>query len=157
MPARNRQARGNACHSARRLHTFALRMVAALSFGFLATAIALSCVQPDEKFPDQIPDVKVALGTLLRAIAVRDSTVLDSVCTDHRLYGDVVYILGPDSLAVLARRIQNPIDSAHVIMTIAARDSSGTVSVESYTLELFMQKRGDYYWIVGHRLTSSPL
>lgn len=125
--------------------------------GLAAVAITISCAKREEKFPDQIPAVKEAIGSFLRAVSLRDKIVLDSITTDDRLYGDVVYILGSDSLSVLSRRIQNPIDSAHVIMTIAPRDSSGAAAAETYSLELFMKKRGDYYWIVGHRLTRSPL
>lgn len=134
-----------------------LRTVSVFTVGLAVLGLTLSCAQREEKFPNQIPDVKVAIGTFLRAISMRDSTVLDSICTDDRLFGDVLYVLGPDSLALLSRRIQNPIDSAHVTMTIAVRDSSGAVHDEPYSLELFMRKRGDQYWIVGHRLTRSPL
>jgi hypothetical protein len=132
-----------------RAGSFLLVCVAALGF-------ATSCTEKEKAFPDQIPDIKAALGTLLRAVSLRDPAILDSISTDDRLYGDVVYMLGTDSLTVLSRRIQNPIDSAHVIMTIAPRDSSGSVPAETYACELFLTRRGDNYWFVDHRLTRSP-
>jgi len=124
--------------------------------GLVTFGFATSCIEKEKKFPNQIPDIKAALGTLLRAVSLRDPRVLDSISTDDRLYGDVVYMLGNDSLAVLSRRIQNPIDSAHVIMTVAPKDSLGSVSADSYALELFLTRRGDHYWFVDHRLTRSP-
>jgi hypothetical protein len=122
----------------------------------LAAGSLASCEPKEDKFPDQIPDVKVALGTLLRSVSARNPQVLDSISTDLELYGDLVFMLGPDSLAVISRRIQNPVDSAHVIMTVAARDAAGTVAPDTSTLDLFLSKRGDYYWFVGHRLTRTP-
>lgn len=113
-----------------------------------------SCAKKEE-FPNQITDVKASLGVFQRAISERNRALLDSVSTDAQLYDELTYILGSDSLAVLSRRIQNPIDSAHVIMTVAPKRSDDTTTV-GYNLELFLRKRGDIYWIVAHRLNRSP-
>jgi hypothetical protein len=121
----------------------------------IALFLLPSCANKKEEFPNQIDDVKASLGVFQNAISGRNRALLDSVSTDAQLYDELTYVLGSDSIAVLSRRIQNPIDSAHVIMTVGPKRSDDT-AVVTYNLELFMRKRGDTYWIVAHRLNRSP-
>jgi hypothetical protein len=121
----------------------------------LLMLLVLSSCAKKEEFPNQIDDVKVSLGVFQQAITERHRALLDSVSTDAQLYDDLTHVLGNDSLAVLSRRIQNPIDSAHVIMTVGPKRPNDSVTV-TYHLELFLRKSGDRYWIVAHRLNRSP-
>lgn len=113
----------------------------------------VGCEEEEEPFPDQIPDIVQSLGTFYNAIVARDEAGLSQVCSDVELYGDLVYVLGRDSIAVVSRRIQNPIDSAHITLTLSAIAPGADTSSGLYELELFMQKRGEVFWIVAHKLT----
>jgi hypothetical protein len=84
-----------------------------------ATAWWTSGCSEQSAFPNQIPDIVAALGKFHTALSERDRVRFDSVCADRELYNELVAVLGDDSLAVLSRRIHNPIDSAHVMMTVA--------------------------------------
>jgi len=114
------------------------------------------CAGEEEEFPDQIPAIKSSLGIWYRAVLDRDRALLDSVSTDPELYDELLHVLGEDSLAILTRRIQNPIDSAHVTMTVAAIDRSVPEERARYELQLFMRMEGETCRIVAHRLTHSP-
>lgn len=122
----------------------------------LAASMLLAGCEKEEEFPNQIPDVKAALGVFQQAISSRNALLLDSVSTDTELYGELINVLGDDSMAVLSRRIENPIDSARVIMTIAPKSPDDSLPGPNYDLELFLRKRGDAYWIIAHRLKPSP-
>ncbi len=113
----------------------------------------MGCEEEEESFPDQIPGIVESLGTFYNAIIARDEAGLNLVCSDRELYADLVYVLGRDSIAVLSRRIQNPVDSAHITLTLSAIASGADTSNGMYELELFMQKRGEVFWIVAHKLT----
>ena len=113
----------------------------------------VGCEEEEEPFPDQIPDIVQSLGTFYNAIVARDEAGLSQVCSDVELYGDLVYVLGRDSIAVVSRRIKNPIDSAHITLTLSAIAPGVDTSSGLYELELFMQKRGEMFWIVAHKLT----
>lgn len=119
------------------------------------SVMLVACAE-EEEFPNDIPAVKATVGMLRQAVDTRTPADLDSICTDRELYGDLVNILGDDSLAVHGWRIQNPIDSAHVIMTVGPASSADTLSGPQYRLELYMRKQGETYWIVAHRLRTSP-
>ena len=121
-----------------------------------ALVVLSGCAGEEEEFPDQIPAIKSALGVWYNAILDRDRASLDSICSDAQLYDELVFILGEDSLTILTRRIQNPIDSAHVTMTVAAIDRSGPQERARYELQLFMRMEGETCRIVAHRLTHSP-
>jgi len=128
-----------------------------LSAVLLAVSLApwSGCSQ-EASFPNQIPDIVHSLGVFHTALSVRDRVTFDSVCTDRELYDELVTVLQADSLAVLSRRIHNPIDSAHVVMTVARFDRDAGQPRDRYQLELFMRREDDRYWIVAHRLTHSP-
>lgn len=118
-------------------------------------ALLSGCAE-EASFPNQIPDIVHSLGVFHTALSDRDRAKFDSVCADRELYDELVSVLQSDSLAVLTRRIHNPIDSAHVIMTVAAFDREASQLRDRYQLELFMRREDDRYWIVAHRLTHSP-
>lgn len=111
------------------------------------------CEEEEEPFPDQIPGIVGSLGKFYEAIIARDEAGLGRVCSDAELYGDLVYVFGRDSMAVVSRRIQNPVDSAHVTMTLSAIAPEADTSNGMYELDLFMQRRGEIFWIVAHKLT----
>lgn len=113
----------------------------------------MGCEEEEEPFPDQIPGIVASLGTFYNSIIARDEAGLNRVCSDRELYADLVYVLGRDSLAVVSRRIKNPIDSAHVTLTFSAIVPEADTSSGLYELELFMQRREEIFWIVAHKLT----
>lgn len=123
------------------------------------TALALvayaGCAKKAE-FPNQIPAIVATLGQVHSAWTERARVRFDSVCTDRELYDVLTTVFGDDSLAVLGRRIHNPVDSADVVMTVGRfhRDTK-TVDEEHHTLELFMRREGDRFWVVAHRLDRS--
>lgn len=117
--------------------------------------LALAGCSDKAKFPDQIPGIVATLGIFHTSFSARDRIGFDSVCSDRELFDELVTVLGPDSLAVLTRRIHNPIDSAYIIMTVARYVRSTQTVDDRYQLELFMHREEDRYWIVAHRLTHS--
>lgn len=121
-----------------------------------AVAVLVSACAEEEEFPNHIPNVKASVGIFQQAIALRNPQFLDSVCTDRELYGDLINVLGDDSMAVLGRQIRNPIDSAHVLMTVAPIAPEDSLPGPNYSLELFLRRQGETYWIVAHRLRPSP-
>jgi hypothetical protein len=125
----------------------ALMLVLVLSVGLIG------CEEEELPFPDQIGDIVKSLGEFHKAILDRDEPRLAAVCEDPELYGELVYVLGDDSLAVASRRITNPIDSGHITMMVSSVDRATATSNGLYELELFMKKRGAIYWIVAHKLT----
>jgi hypothetical protein len=130
-----------------------LRTLLALALGAGITG----CQNGEQEFPDQIPAIKASLGVLYSAVNTGKRAPLDSLSRDAELYDALLHVMAGDSLAILSRRIQNPIDSAHVIMTVATVERPSGEPREHYELELFMRREGDVFWIVGHRLTHSPL
>ena len=120
------------------------------------TILAVGCQQAEQKFPDQIPAIVQSLNVFHMGILNHSPGSLDSVSVDPELYAALMNVLGDDSLAILTRRIHNPIDSAHIYMTVAAVDYASRERSGKYELELFMKARGDRFWIVAHRLSHSP-
>lgn len=116
---------------------------------------ASGCAQ-EKTFPDQIPDIVATLGTFHSSLSNLDRARFDSVCTDRELYDELRSVLGGDSLAVLSRRIHNPVDSANVVMTVARKIRLTGLATERYELELFMRKEEGRFLIVAHRLKPSP-
>ena len=121
-----------------------------------ALTLTIGCTDQEPAFPDQVPAIVNTLGIFHSAILSRSPDLMDSVSQDPELYGDLTFVLNDDSLAVLTRRIHNPIDSAHVIMTVASVDYSTGDRTGRYKLELFMRREADLFWIVGHRVSHSP-
>ena len=127
----------------------------AFACGAAALVILLCGCGKPEPFPDQIPAIVSSLGQFHSSWSQRDRVRFDSVCTDRELYDELASVWGEDSLAVLTRRIHNPIDSAYIEMTVARHDRKTAANRERYELELFMRREGDRFWIVAHRLTHS--
>ena len=94
----------------------------------------VGCEEEEEPFPDQIPGIVESLGTFYNAIVARDESGLSQVCSDVELYGALVYVLGRDSIEVVSRRIQNPIDSAHITLMLSAIASGADTSNGLYEL-----------------------
>ena len=125
----------------------------------IAWALCACCVAPgcaeEAPFPDQIPAVVATLGQFHESWSQRQRAPFDSVCTDRELYDVLMNAFEDDSLAVLSRRIHNPIDSADVVMTVGRYSRDVDSITVRYELELYMQREGDQFWIVAHRLTRS--
>lgn len=118
-------------------------------------ALVLAGCAEEATFPNQIPEVVASLGRFHEAWSRRDPAAFDSVCADRELYPALLAVFEADSLAVLTRRIHNPIDSAAVVMTVGRLASGGGEVRQRFTLELFMRREGDRFWIVAHRLDRS--
>jgi len=116
--------------------------------------VAPGCAE-EAPFPDQIPAVVATLGQFHESWSQRQRAPFDSVCTDRELYDVLMNAFEGDSLAVLSRRIHNPIDSADVVMTVGRYSRDVDSITVRYELELYMQREGDQFWIVAHRLTRS--
>ena len=125
-------------------------------FVVLAALALVSGCEEEASFPDQIPGIVNTLGIFHTAILSRSVDLLDSVSRDREVYEELIHVFGDDSLAVLTRRIHNPIDSAHVVMTVASVDYDTGDPTGRYKLELFMRREADLFWIVAHRLSHSP-
>jgi hypothetical protein len=127
----------------------------------ILVALALSaglggCETAEQEFPDQIPGIKQSLGVFYQAVLTGRRAPLDSISHDTQVFDAVRHVMAGDSLAILSRRIHNPIDSAHIVMTVATVTRDGAEIRDRHQLELFMRREGDAFWIVGHRLTHSP-
>jgi hypothetical protein len=114
------------------------------------------CEPAEQEFPDQIPAIKQSLGVLYQAVLADQRPPLDSISRDAQLFDAVRHVMAGDSLAILSRRIHNPIDSAHIIMTVATVVRDDAEIRSRHQLEVFMHREGEVFWIVGHRLTHSP-
>jgi hypothetical protein len=130
------------------------RTVVVIMVAFGAGMLVFGC-KKEESFPNQIPAVVATLGQFHESWSNRQRAVFDSVCTDRELYDALVNALGEDSLAVLSRRIHNPIDSADVVMTVGRYKKDEGGITDRYELELYLRREGDKFWIVAHRLTRS--
>jgi hypothetical protein len=126
-----------------------------LSLSLCVVLLVSGCETEVEEFPDQIPSIVQTLGVCYRAVLASDPDLLATVSTDLELYADLKHVLGSDSLAILTRRITNPIDSAHVTMNVAAVERGSHEVHGRYLLEVFMRREGEFFWIVAHRLTHS--
>ena len=112
-----------------------------------------ACEEEETKFPHQIADITRTVGQFYSGLDQRDRARFDSAVTDPVLYDELVHVLGDDSLAVLTRRIYNPVDSAHIVMIVEAIARPDWASHGRYQLELFLHGEGGRFWIVGHKLT----
>jgi hypothetical protein len=121
----------------------------------LAAGSSIMGCEKEAAFPDQIPGIVNTLGIFHTAMLSQSVDLLDSVSRDREIYADLSHVFGGDSLAVLTRRIHNPIDSAHVIMTVETVAYDTGDRTGRYTLELFMRREAGFFWIVGHRLSHS--
>lgn len=121
----------------------------------LGTGLLASGCKKEESFPNQIPAVVATLKQFHESWSNRQRAAFDSVCTDRELYDALVNALGDDSLAVLSRRIHNPIDSADVVMTVGRYKRDPGTMTDRYDLELYLRREGEKFWIVAHRLTRS--
>lgn len=130
------------------------RSVVRLAWALCSLGVLWSCVK-EAPFPDQIPAVVATLGQFHESWSLRARAPFDSVCTDPVLFDALNNAFEGDSLAVLSRRIHNPIDSADVVMTVARYNRDRSEIVARYELELYMRREGDLFWIVAHRLTRS--
>jgi hypothetical protein len=122
----------------------------------LAALFLLPGCEEEAAFPDQIPGIVNTLSIFHSAMLTRSADLLDSVSRDREIYEELTHVFGNDSLAVLTRRIHNPVDSAHVVMTVASVDYDTGDRTGRYKLELFMRREADLFWIVAHRLSHSP-
>ena len=130
------------------------RHLAWVACGLCALCAAWGCSK-EAPFPDQIPTVVATLGQFHESWSEKQRAPFDSVCTDRELYDALADAFEDDSLAVLSRRIHNPIDSADVVMTVGRYSREKAEMVTRYELELFMRREGDQFWIVAHRLKRS--